>query len=176
MDRIDELLARGIELRNMDTDEPLATVRDRIQSANAYLGAEPIVEALDQGAQIVITGRCTDTGLTLAPLIHEFGWKADDWNMMAAGTIAGHIIECGAQASGGNCQYDWQSIPDLGNVGFPIVEVTSNGGSFGGLMVSRMFLMNERYHGSSTLAANNRCRWASALCGSFAPGNAIGSW
>jgi len=71
MSRIDELLARGIELRNMDTEEPLATVRDRIQSANAYLGAWPIVEALKTGAQIVVTGRATDTGLTLAPLIHE---------------------------------------------------------------------------------------------------------
>ena len=120
--RLDELLARGIELRNMDTDEPLSTVRDRIQSANAYLGAAPIVEALNQNVQIVITGRATDTGLTLAPLIHEFGWSFNDWDKLAAGTIAGHIIECGAQASGGNCQYDWQNIPDLANVGFPIVE------------------------------------------------------
>jgi len=125
--RIDELLSRGIELRNMDTGEPLAGVRDRIQSANAYLGAAPIVEALNQGARIVITGRATDTGLTLAPMIHEFGWAADDWNRLAAGTIAGHIIECGAQCSGGNCQYEWQSIPDLANVGFPIAEASSDG-------------------------------------------------
>ena len=127
MDRIDELLGRGIKLRNMDTDEPLATVRDRIQSANAYLGAQPIVEALDRGSQIVITGRATDTGLTLAPMIHEFGWAADDWDKLAAGTIAGHIIECGAQCSGGNCQYEWRTIPDLANVGFPIAEASSNG-------------------------------------------------
>ena len=127
LDRIDNLLTRGIELRNMDTGEPLQTVRDRIQSANAYLGAEPIVEALNQGARIVITGRCTDTGLTLAPMIHEFGWAPDDWNRLAAGTIAGHIIECGAQCSGGNCQYDWQSIPDLANVGFPIAEASADG-------------------------------------------------
>ena len=127
MDRIDDLLARGVELRNMDTGEPLATVRDRIQSANAYLGAEPIVSALNQGAQIVITGRCTDTGLTLAPMIHEFGWAADDWDRLAAGTIAGHIIECGAQCSGGNCQYEWQDIPDLANVGFPIAEAKADG-------------------------------------------------
>jgi Acyclic terpene utilisation family protein AtuA len=125
--RIDELLARGIELRNMDTEEPLSTVRDSIQSANVYLGAAPLVEALQQGAQIVITGRATDTGLTLAPLMHEFGWASDDWNHLAAGTIAGHIIECGAQASGGNCQYDWRSIPDLANVGFPIVEAAPDG-------------------------------------------------
>lgn len=125
--RIDELLERGVELRNMDTNEPLVSVRDRIQSANAYLGAWPMVEALNRGAQVVITGRATDTGLTLAPLIHEYGWAPDDWNRLAAGTIAGHIIECGAQASGGNCQYEWQSIPDLANVGFPIAEGAADG-------------------------------------------------
>jgi len=127
LDGLDSFLARGIELRNMDTDEPLATVRDRIQSANVYLGAAPMVEALDRGAQIVITGRATDTGLTLAPLMHEFGWAPDDWNKLAAGTIAGHIIECGAQCSGGNCQYEWRSIPSLANVGFPIVEAKPDG-------------------------------------------------
>ena len=127
MSRLDEFLTHGIELRNMDTGAPLATVRDRIQSANVYLGAWPMVEALNQNAQIVITGRATDTGLTLAPLIHEFGWSATDWNKLAAGTIAGHIIECGAQASGGNCQYDWQNIPDLANVGFPIAEAAPDG-------------------------------------------------
>ena len=127
MSRIDQLLERGMELRNMDTGERLATVRDRIQSANAYLGAWPMVAALSGGAQIVITGRATDTGLTLAPMIHEFGWAADDWNRLAAGTIAGHIIECGAQASGGNCQYEWRSIPDLEDVGFPIAEASPDG-------------------------------------------------
>jgi hypothetical protein len=126
LDRIDELISRGIELRNMDTGEPLSTVRDRIQSANAYLGAAPIVEALAQGAQVVITGRVTDTGLTLGPLMHEFGWASDDWDKLASGTIAGHIIECGAQCSGGNCQYEWQSIPDLANVGFPIAEASAD--------------------------------------------------
>ena len=127
MSRLDELIARGVELRNMDTGEPLSTVRDRVQSANVYLGAWQIAEALGQGANIVITGRATDTGLTLAPMIHEFDWKENDWNHLAAGTIAGHIIECGAQASGGNCQYDWQSIPDLANVGFPIIEAAPDG-------------------------------------------------
>jgi hypothetical protein len=130
MSRIDDLLARGIELRNMDTDEPLSTVRERIQSANVYLGAWPMVEALNQGAQIVITGRATDTGLTLAPIIHEFGWGETDWDKLSAGTIAGHIIECGAQSSGGNCQYDWRNIPDLANVGFPIAEAYADGSFF----------------------------------------------
>src|SRR5882762_4674935 len=113
MQRLDELLARGVDMRNMDTGAALETVRDQIQSANVYLGAAPLVEALHRGARIVITGRATDTGLTLAPLIHEFGWAVDDWNRLAAGTIAGHIIECGAQASGGNCQYEWRSVPSL---------------------------------------------------------------
>ncbi len=127
MGRIDELLARGVEMRNMDTGEPLAKVRASIQSANVYLGAWPMVEALNRGAQVVITGRATDTGLTLAPLIHEFGWGEADWDLLSAGTIAGHIIECGAQCSGGNCQFDWQTIPDMANVGFPIVEAASDG-------------------------------------------------
>jgi hypothetical protein len=127
MGRLDEFLSKGIELRNMDTGALLTTVRDRIQSANVYLGAGPMVEALNQNARIVITGRATDTGLTLAPLIHEFGWSGTDWDKLAAGTIAGHIIECGAQASGGNCQYDWQNIPGLANVGFPIAEALSDG-------------------------------------------------
>ena len=125
--KIDELLARGLELKNMDTGAPLATVRDRIQSANVYLGAGPMLEALNQGAQVVITGRATDTGLTLAPLMHEFAWTPDDWNKLAAGTIAGHIIECGAQCSGGNCQYHWRDVPDLSDVGFPIAEASPDG-------------------------------------------------
>jgi acyclic terpene utilization AtuA family protein len=127
MANLDGLLARGIELRNMDNGAPLSAIRDRIQSANVYLGAAPMVEALNKGSQIVITGRATDTGLTLAPMIHEFGWAADDWDRLAAGTIAGHIIECGAQCSGGNCQYEWRSVPNLADVGFPIVEASPDG-------------------------------------------------
>jgi hypothetical protein len=127
MARLDELLSRGVELRNMDTGAALSTVRDRIQSANVYLGAAPMVEALNRGGQVVITGRATDTGLTLAPLMHEFGWAADDWNKIASGTIAGHIIECGAQCTGGNCQFEWRSVPNLANVGFPIVEAAPDG-------------------------------------------------
>ena len=104
--RLDEFAERGIEIKNMETGEPLSAVRDKVQSANVYLGASGLVEALDRGAQIVVGGRLTDTGLTLAPLMHEFGWKFDQWDLVSAGTIAGHIIECGAQASGGNCQFD----------------------------------------------------------------------
>ncbi len=125
--RLDELMAQGHALANMDTGEPLSTVRDRVLSANAYIGSEPIIEALGKGANIVITGRSTDTALTMAPLRYEFGWGATDWNKLAAGIIAGHIIECGAQCSGGNCLYDWESVPDLANVGYPIVEATPDG-------------------------------------------------
>ncbi len=127
LDRLDELLGAGHELRNMDTGEPLSTIRGRVLSANAYIGSTPIVEALALGANVVVTGRSTDTALTMAPLRHEFGWAADDWNRLAAGIVAGHIIECGAQCSGGNCLYDWRNIPDLANIGYPIVEVADDG-------------------------------------------------
>jgi hypothetical protein len=125
--RLDEFIEKGVVINNMETGEPLSAIRDKVQSANIYLGAQPLVEALDKGAQIVIGGRLTDTGLTLAPLMHEFGWTFEDWDKVATGTIAGHIIECGAQCSGGNCQFDWQDIPDMANVGFPIVEAFPNG-------------------------------------------------
>jgi acyclic terpene utilization AtuA family protein len=125
--RLDELLAAGHELRNMDTGESLAAVRDRVLSANAYIGSVPIVEALARGANVVITGRSTDTALTMAPIRFEFDWGADDWNKLAAGIVAGHIIECGAQCSGGNCLYDWRDVPDLADVGYPIVEARPDG-------------------------------------------------
>jgi hypothetical protein len=125
--RLDELLAAGETLANMDTGRPLADVRERVTSANVYLGAFPVAEALALGADIVITGRGTDPGLVLAPLIHEFGWKAADYDRLAAGTIAGHIVECGAQCTGGNYT-DWRTIPDLAMVGYPIVEARADGG------------------------------------------------
>ena len=127
MDSLDALLTQGVALKNMETGEALSTIRDRVQSANVYFGAAPIAEALKEGAQIIITGRCTDTGLTLAPMIHEFGWSLDDWDHLAAGTIAGHTIECGAQTTGGNCQVDWPSIPNLWDIGYPIVEAHADG-------------------------------------------------
>ncbi|HMF88324.1 MAG TPA: acyclic terpene utilization AtuA family protein [Gemmatimonadaceae bacterium] len=127
LSRLDDLIAEGHALANMETGESLSTVRDSVLSANAYIGSEPIVEALEGGANIVITGRSTDTALTMAPLRHEFGWGEKSWDQLAAGIVAGHIIECGAQCSGGNCLYDWRSIPDLANVGYPLVEVRSDG-------------------------------------------------
>ena len=125
--RLDALIAAGHALKNMDTGAPLSAVRDRVLSANAYLGSGPIVDALARGANVVITGRSTDTALTMAPLRHEFGWGAEDWDTLAAGIVAGHIIECGAQCSGGNCLRDWLTIPDLANVGYPIVEGAPDG-------------------------------------------------
>ncbi|MCU1259086.1 MAG: hypothetical protein JWO80_1971 [Bryobacterales bacterium] len=125
--RIDELLAKGHEMRDMDTGAPLNRIRDRILSANAYIGAFPLAEALATGADIVIAGRSTDTALALAPMVHRFGWGPGDYNQLAAGTIAGHIVECGAQCTGGNCQVDWQTIPDMANIGYPIVEAEPDG-------------------------------------------------
>jgi hypothetical protein len=111
----------------METRESLAGVRNKLVSANVYFGARPIVEALQQGAQIVITGRTTDTALTYAPMIHEFGWAWDDWDKLATGVVAGHILECGGQASGGNFSADWRSVPDLAHIGFPIAEAYPDG-------------------------------------------------
>ncbi len=124
---IDDLASRGMMLDNMETGEKLSAVRSKVISANVYFGARPIVEALQQGAQIVITGRTTDTGLTLAPMMYEFGWSWDDWNRIAAGTVAGHILECGGQASGGNFTGDWKNVQDLAHIGFPIAEAYPDG-------------------------------------------------
>jgi hypothetical protein len=128
--KIDELLSNGIDLKNMDTGESLRTVRERLQSANVYFGAVPISQALQQGAQIVLTGRTTDTGLTLAPMMYEFGWSENDFDKLAAGIVAGHILECGGQSSGGNFLKDWRSVPDLANIGFPIAEAYPDGTVF----------------------------------------------
>ena len=126
-DRIDEIINSGSELNNMDTNESIKLVKEKILSANVYFGALPIVEGLKAGADIVITGRTTDTGLTLAPMIYEFGWDKNNYDLMSAGTVAGHILECGAQSSGGNFLGDWQSIPNMAEVGFPIAEAYPNG-------------------------------------------------
>jgi acyclic terpene utilization AtuA family protein len=127
LDRLDELLETGHALQNLDSGRPLSDVRDRVLAVNAYLGAAPVAEALRRGADTVITGRVTDTALTLAPMIHAFNWRPDAWDLLAAGTVAGHTIECGAQCSGGNCMVDWQRIPDLANVGYPIAEASPDG-------------------------------------------------
>ena len=116
-----ELARQGVV--DIATGEPVPA---RVLSANAYLGAWPIVGALDEGAQIVVTGRCVDSAVTLAPLIHEFGWSAGDLDKLSGGSLAGHIIECGCQATGG-LHTDWESVPDWPNIGYPIVECHEDG-------------------------------------------------
>ncbi|HJV08083.1 MAG TPA: acyclic terpene utilization AtuA family protein [Acidimicrobiales bacterium] len=125
-DRLDDLMGAGETLANMDTGRPLSDERANVLSANVYLGAAPVVQALQMGANVVITGRVTDTGVTLAPMIHEFGWAEDDWDRLAAGIVAGHIIECGTQCTGGNFT-DWQKVKSFSNLGYPLVEVTADG-------------------------------------------------
>ncbi|KAG7173948.1 putative Acyclic terpene utilization family protein AtuA-containing protein [Homarus americanus] len=97
-----------------------------VHSMNAYLGAGPIARVLDEGADVVITGRCADSSLALGPLMHTFGWQPEDLDQLAAGSLAGHLIECGAQATGGTYT-DWHIVPDWHNIGFPIAEVSSSG-------------------------------------------------
>jgi hypothetical protein len=126
LERLDELMQQGERFENLDTKRPLAEVRDRVLSANVYLGAFPIAEALGQGAQIVLTGRCTDPSLVVGPLAHEFGWSRGDHTQLASATVAGHIVECGAQCTGGNFT-DWRSVPNLAMVGYPIVEANADG-------------------------------------------------
>ncbi len=121
-----ELTSAGEKFTNMETGQKFDNVRSKISSANIYLGAEPVVKALELGCDIIVTGRVTDTGITLAPMIHEFGWAKDDWDKLAAGVIAGHIIECGAQGSGGNIT-DWEDVKTFHNIGYPIIEMEASG-------------------------------------------------
>ncbi|MGZ5157096.1 MAG: acyclic terpene utilization AtuA family protein [Caldimonas sp.] len=121
MAQVRDLCAAG--QRDMFTAAPLP---ERVLSANAYLGALPIARALDAGADIVVTGRCVDSAVTLGPLIHEFGWDSADFDRLAAGSLAGHIIECGCQATGGLFT-DWESVPDWATIGYPIAECRADG-------------------------------------------------
>jgi hypothetical protein len=118
--------ASSPEYRNLDTGRPISDVRDRLVTANAYLGAAPIVEALRSGADIVITGRVADPSLTVAAAIHHFGWDDNDLNELAGATVAGHLIECGTQVTGG-ISTDWLDVPDTAHIGFPIVEIHQDG-------------------------------------------------
>lgn len=125
--RIDELIAAGIDLRNMDSGEEFASVRARIVFAVAYLGAAPIVDALRQDAEVVVTGRVADASLFVAPLVHELGWSFDDWDRLAAGVVLGHLMECSGQATGGNFSGDWWNIAALDRVGYPVCEMNEDG-------------------------------------------------
>ncbi len=127
MPNLDGLLSQGHSFVNLDTGEPLNAIRHRIVSANAYLGCQPIVTALRMDADVVITGRVADASLTLGPAVHELGWKWDEWDRLAAGTVAGHLIECGAQATGGLWCNGMDT--DLALVGYPYVDL-EDGGAF----------------------------------------------
>jgi len=124
--RLDELLDSGHPLTNLDTGEPLTGVRDRVVSANAYLGARPIAEALRRGAAVVLTGRVADASLTVGPAVHEHAWDWADLDRLCAATVAGHLIECGAQATGG-LWTNWTEVPNLAAVGYPIADVQDDG-------------------------------------------------
>lgn len=126
MPALDRLLAAGVPFDDPETGEALGDRRASVAAANAYLGAEPVVRALAHRPDVVVTGRVTDTGLTLAPLRFALGWDAEDWDRIAQGLVAGHLIECGAQATGGNYT-DWRRVPGLGRQGFPVVEAEVDG-------------------------------------------------
>ena len=126
LNRIDELVTAGAKFENMENGQPFAQIRDRIKSANVYIGAFPIAEALNQGAQIVLAGRVTDPALALGPMIHEFGWTENEYDKLALGTLAGHITECGAQCTGGNYSRWWE-VPDYAGIGYPVIEIQPDG-------------------------------------------------
>ena len=122
-----KLREQGITMQHMDTGEDIDRILPNMVNANVYFGVEPILECLEGGADIIILGRSTDTAMFEAPLIHEFGWKADDWDARATGILAGHLCECGAQATGGNYDYDWRNVPRPEFLGYPIAEVSKPG-------------------------------------------------
>lgn len=128
LDRLGEIQQKGISLDHMDTGRSIDDVRERILFANAYLGTEPIVDALRGGADVVITGRTTDSAQFLAPLIHEFGWEDED--RVAQGLLMAHLMECSGQATGGNFSGDWQNLEELDRIGFPIAEASPDGDFF----------------------------------------------
>jgi hypothetical protein len=124
--RVPEWLRQGVRLDHFETGEPIDAVADRLVCANAYLGARPIAEALDGGARVVATGRVADASLTLGPAVAAFGWSWGDWPRLAGATVAGHLIECGAQATGG-LWHRWDEIDDFAGVGYPIAEIAPDG-------------------------------------------------
>lgn len=124
----DDLMGQEEALRQQGIQEMFSGIDmpKKFMSMNAYIGARAVAQALDAGAQIVITGRCVDSAVALGPLIHEFGWKESDYDYLAAGSLAGHLIECGPQATGGNFT-DWDKVEGWEDMGFPIAECSANG-------------------------------------------------
>jgi len=126
IDKLENLYPSKASFVNMETGGSFEQIKDRVQSANVYLGVLPIVKALELGAEIIIAGRVTDTSITMAPMIYEFGWNLKDWDKIAASLVAGHIIECGAQSTGGNFT-DWETVETWENMGYPIIEAYPDG-------------------------------------------------
>ncbi len=126
MNRLDEITAGNENLQNMETGEDISTIRDKITSANVYIGAGPIVEALQAGADIVITGRASDPSVVVAPLVYEFGWSMEDYDKIASATVMGHIVECGTQCTGGNYA-GWRQVKDFARIGYPVAEASADG-------------------------------------------------
>jgi len=126
-DRLDDLAAQGVSFADKETGQALGDIRDRVLFASVYLGAQAVADALRTGADVVITGRTTDTAQFLGPILYEFGWAADDWNRLAQGIILGHVMECSGQATGGNFQVGWEDVADLHRIGYPIAEVSEDG-------------------------------------------------
>lgn len=124
--KLPSLRAGGAQFDNMESGAKFAGVAERVMAANVYFGAAPVVAALRWEPDIIVTGRVTDTGITLAAMIHEFGWDSGDWDRLASGIVAGHIIECGSQSTGGNFT-DWRLVSSWANMGYPIVEVEPDG-------------------------------------------------
>jgi hypothetical protein len=125
-DKMSELFSQGNDMSNMDDGRSFAVIKDHVLSANAYFGAMPVVAALAHEPDVILCGRVTDTGITLGALRHAFQWAEDDYDRLACGIVAGHIIECGAQASGGNFT-DWKKVPSFRDVGYPVVECFADG-------------------------------------------------
>ncbi len=126
LDRIPAWIEQGVDLAHLETGEPIAGVAGRLVAANVYLGARPIAEAWERGSRLILTGRVADASLTVGPAAAHFGWRWDDWHRLSAASTAGHLIECGAQATGGLWNA-WREIPDLAGIGYPIAEIQEDG-------------------------------------------------
>ena len=126
LSRIPQMIADGCRFENIDDTGDFNEIKDKLVNANVYYGRKPIMECLAGGADTVITGRAADSAMFLAPLAHEFGWQSGDMDSLARGIMAGHLLECGGQGSGGNFQYDWRGVPDMDNLGYPIAELTAD--------------------------------------------------
>ena len=124
--RVEELRRLEGGLAHLDTGADIASVADRIVVGVAYLGARPVVEALERGADVVVTGRVADASLFAAPMVLELGWSFDDWDRLAAGVVLGHLMECSAQSTGGNFSGDWWNV-DQDRIGYPVCEMFEDG-------------------------------------------------